>query len=426
MTYEEAVAYFAKTPRFGKKPTLSRVRSLLKELGNPEKSLKFAHIAGTNGKGSTAAMMESVLRAAGYRTGLFISPFVEDFRERMQLCGQMIAPEDLARHTATVAAAVRALDARGEEHPTEFELVFAAAMCYFTEAKCDIVVLETGLGGRFDATNAIASPEVCVITSISFDHMAQLGSSLTKIAYEKCGIIKRGCEVVCYPLLPDDVRTVIDLTRADMAATLTVPDVAALTVHESGPAGSDITYRARTLHVSLLGRHQIYNCVTALEALGALERRGFKIPADAYARGIAACSFGGRLETICRHPLTLIDGAHNPSGVEALCENLDALFPGQRIIALMGMLEDKAYEACIPMVAKRSDVFIAVAPPSPRALTAFAAAQCARPFCPHVFCPGSIPDAVALARKTAGDEDVIIVCGSLFMIGEAKREFLKE
>ena len=170
MTYEEAVAYFAKTPRFGKKPTLSRVRSLLKELGNPEKSLKFAHIAGTNGKGSTAAMMESVLRAAGYRTGLFISPFVEDFRERMQLCGQMIAPEDLARHTATVAAAVRALDARGEEHPTEFELVFAAAMCYFTEAKCDIVVLETGLGGRFDATNAIASPEVCVITSISVSY----------------------------------------------------------------------------------------------------------------------------------------------------------------------------------------------------------------------------------------------------------------
>ncbi|MDR0671462.1 MAG: bifunctional folylpolyglutamate synthase/dihydrofolate synthase [Oscillospiraceae bacterium] len=421
MTYEEALDYLHKVQRFGSKPGLQRVEALLAALGHPELSLRFVHVAGTNGKGSTAAMTESVLRAAGYRTGLFVSPFVEDFRERVQVDGVWLPKDEWAARLSGVRAAAAAVTASGGPQATEFELLTALALRCFADRGCDVVVLEVGLGGRFDATNVIPPPEVAVLTPISRDHMEYLGETLASIAFEKCGIVKRGCHVVTGVGQPPEAMAVVRACCEWVGAPLWAPDETQLCTQETGLAGTRFIYRGQALSVPLMGAHQVQNALTACETVRALVARGWAVPAAAAARGLASVRWGGRLEIVRETPLCVIDGAHNAAKTEALARALDTLFAGRRRVVVMGMSADKETALCAEHIAARSDVFIATQYENPRALPAGEMARQAAPHCAHVEVYPDPDAACARALALCGQEDLLLVCGSLYLIGGAKR-----
>ncbi|MCL2002519.1 MAG: Mur ligase family protein [Oscillospiraceae bacterium] len=369
MNYTQAIDYINSTARFGDKPGLERVRALLEAMGGPHERLKFVHVAGTNGKGSVCAMVESILRAAGYQTGLYISPYVEDYRERMQVNRELIPKDRLAELFTQTAALCEALPDR----PRKFEIETAAALRYFAEERCDIVVLEVGLGGRLDATNVIGAPEAAVITSISYDHMRILGDTLEQIAFEKRGIIKPGCAVVEASALPPADR-----------------------VLSSDLYGSVFVYKGNEYAVSLMGAHQIENATVAVETAFALRGRGWAVPDAAILDGLRGARWNGRLEIVRDTPLCIIDGAHNADAVVKLCGVIDDLLRGRRLVTVMAMGPDKPFDVCAPMLAQRSEHFI-------RTDFANAAAEARR------------------AVSLAGDDGVVLACGSLHMIGDAKR-----
>ncbi len=445
MTYPQAIDYINRAARFGDKPGLERVRALLGALGDPHKKLNYVHIAGTNGKGSTCAMTESILRAAGYKTGLYISPYLEDYRERMQVGRELIPREDLARLAGEVEkiSEVR----RGEQSlslhdfPRKFEIETAIALKYFYEQRCDIVVLEVGLGGRLDATNVIEAPEVCAVTSISHDHTRILGDNIESISREKCGILKQGCDAVsCAAQHPDALR-IIEQTCADTGCRLTVPDERSLYVEKMGLDGSRFLYKNMRYGLGLIGPHQIQNAMTAIEIAFALRRRGFCVPAAAVMTGLLSAKWNGRLEIVRKpyrradpghmkagdlynrhNPLCLIDGAHNFEAVSALCGVIDSLLCGKKLITVMAMSEDKRYDLCAPMLAKRSAHFIATEfrdmHPLPAAVLAAACRGTHREVIPDA------EEAVKRAFELASPDDVVLACGSLYMIGDAKKAMI--
>lgn len=421
MTYEEALDYLHGVQRFGSKPGLQRVEALLAVLGHPERSLRFVHVAGTNGKGSTAAMVESILRTAGYRTGFFVSPFVEDFRERAQVGGAWLSKDEWAARLSGVRAAAAEVTAAGGPQATEFELLTALTLHCFADHGCDIVVLEVGLGGRFDATNAIPPPDVAVLTPISRDHMEYLGETLASIAFEKCGIVKRGCHVVTGVGQPPEAMAVIRACCERTETPLWAPDEAQLRIQETGLAGTRFTYRGQALSVPLMGVHQVQNALTACEAVRALTARGWAISAETVARGLAAVRWGGRLEIVRETPLCVIDGAHNAAKTEALARALDTLFAGRRRVIVMGMSADKETALCAGHIAARSDVFIATQYKNPRALPAEEMARQAAPHCAHVEVYPDPGAACARALALCGPQDLLLVCGSLYLLGDAKR-----
>ena len=424
MTYEQALAYIHGAPRFARKPNLDRIRKLLAEMGHPEKKLKVVHIAGTNGKGSSAAMTESVLRQAGYRTGLFISPYLEDFRERIQIGREMIDKEDLARYTGLVKDAADRVAAAGGPPPKEFEIVFAVAAQYFMDKSCDVAVLEVGLGGRWDATNAIDVPLAAAITSISFDHMEYLGDTLAAIASEKSGIIKPGGQVALGPRFPQQASETILRDCAEKGAVLHQPDMSRLEILREDVIGSRFRYRGAEYEIRLPGRHQIDNALTVLEIMDILRTAGYRISDDDLRQGLVRAFWAGRLEKVRDKPLCFLDGAHNEDAVAALTRTIDTLLPGRRIISVMGMMKNKEYEKCIPMIAKKSAVFIASQPDIAGALPAEEAALTARPYCNAAESEKSVGRAVEKALSLAGPDDALIVCGSLYLIGQARRFLL--
>lgn len=416
-SYEEALQYIHGAEKLGIKPGLKRVEAVLAQLQNPERELRFAHIAGTNGKGSTTATIASIMQAAGYKTGLFISPYLERFEERMQIDGELITPDELAFCVSEVRdAAVRA-----GVVPSEFEIVTATAMLYYKRAGCDIVSLEVGLGGRFDATNVIPCPDVAVITSISLDHMKILGDTVEKIAFEKCGIIKQGGQVVLYPDQPGGVTEVVRRRVAEEGARLVIPYASGILPGAETLDGSDFHYRGLALHTPLIGEHQLLNVATAVEAALVLRARGFNLPDEAIEKGVRETKFPGRFEVMRRAPVVVLDGGHNPDGVRVLRKAaLQHLRTRSgRLILVMGMLADKDFKQAIPMMAAIADVFISVPPASPRALSAADIAKAAE-ICTDVREALSIPQAVDMALAEAKAEDSILICGSLYLIGEAR------
>ncbi len=419
MTYDEAVAYIHATQRFGSKPGLARVRALLHAMGNPQEGLRFVHIAGTNGKGSTAAMTASVLRKAGLKTGLFVSPFVEEFRERVQIDGEMLPCAEWAERVDAIRSTIDALVSAGGPQPTEFEIITALALLCFKEHACDIAVLEVGLGGRFDATNVIPPPDVAAITSLSLDHTEYLGDTLAQIAFEKCGILKAPCRAVTAAGQPEEALAVIRARAAEEGVPLTMPDAKELTVHSSGLEGSHFSYCGMELRVPLMGAHQIQNAMTVVEICRALGN----IPETALREGLAEVRWGGRLEIVKQEPLVLLDGAHNPQKIAALCHAMDELFPGRRLIAVMGMSGDKDVAACVPPVARRAEVLLATQYEGARALPAGELAALATD-CPRVETVPAVADACRRALEAAGPEDIVLVCGSLYLLGDAKRAFV--
>ena len=585
----DAIEYI-NTPRWlTSRLGLERIRELLDRLGRPQDRLKFVHVAGTNGKGSTCAFTASILAEAGFKTGLFTSPYVETFHERIRVNGRNISDEDLTAATLRVRECAEAMEAEGGEHPTEFELMTAVALVHFAHVGCDIVVLEVGLGGRLDSTNVIAAPEVAAIVSIALDHTNLLGNTLAEIAHEKAGIVKEGSTVVSWPQEPSAMEVVEDAARR-AGDKLVVPDFSLLSVGkvtrgaalltrgtaleheghtpcsdsprfaaelraehaphaqelqagaeggstceagdpareapcsnsprfaaelraeppargrqvgaaddlgcgtafehaphaqelqagagfdagfggrmpravphepnvpsgtfvraqdclsmayahrtpmsqvESGVPMRQFSYRGREYATRLLGSYQPSNAAMAIEIAGALRERGWEIPDEAIARGIAETRWPARFEVLDQPagmPTVVIDGGHNSQGAGVLVDSLRDVFPDKRPVFLVGILADKDYRSMLRAVAPLASAFVCVTPPNPRALDAADLAEAIRETCGElgaratIEVAGDFDDAASAARKIAGSEGLICAFGSLYSIADVKAAFLR-
>lgn len=416
-----AIEYIHALGRFSGAPGLHRIRALCAALGDPQKTLKFVHLAGTNGKGSTACMVASVLEKAGYRTGLYTSPYLIQFHERMRVDGVTIRDEDLTRLAERVAQAAKSLDLPAGESIGEFEFTTALSFLYFAEQACDIVVLETGLGGRCDATNVIDAPEVAVLTPISRDHTAVLGDTIAAIAREKAAIIKRTSAVVT--AIGQTVEALEVIARAcDEAGAIWCSEPIDYQLLRCDVTGSAFVYEGQGYALAMLGRHQLQNAMTALHTVAALRQRGWDIPVSAAVHGLASARLPGRLERVREAPLVLLDGAHNAAGVEALCRAVDEMLKMRRLHVVMGMVRDKEFETCVRALARRADAFYACAPDAEeRALCAQTLAALAEQQCAEVHDCGNAEQAIACALEHAQPQDCVLVCGSLFLVGEAEK-----
>ncbi len=420
MTYEEAVSYIESIRTFGTKPGLRRVRALCARLGNPQDRLRAVHVTGTNGKGSTASMIRAVLQAAGYTTGLFMSPYVDDFRERIQYNGELIPKEELVSEVERVDACARELKNIGYMQPGQFELETAMAFDYFARKNCDFAVIEVGVGGRNDCTNLLKTTQVAVLTSISLDHTAALGPTVRDIAYEKAGIIKPGSRVVCiagqHPEAVEEIRAAADAVNAPLV--LCRMDNVKITRCDLD--GTDFIYQDLHLHLQMPGMHQVKNALCAIETIFGLRTQGVEISNAAIETGIASVKAPGRQEVCGNAPLCLLDGGHNPGAIRALAALLDETLGNRRLVTVMGMFADKDYAACVREIAARSSVFVAASSGQPRSQEAQILASYAERDCGQVYTRARIEDAVTLALELAAPEDVVLVCGSIYNISPAR------
>ena len=415
MTGREAIEYIENYTWSKTRLGLDRTRELLHAIDDPQKQLKFIHIAGSNGKGSTCAMLDSILRAAGYRTGLYTSPYIQDFCERIQVNGQNISGEDLGRITEQI----RTFADRMEDHPSQFELVTAIAMQHFLEQRCDIVVLEVGMGGELDSTNVIDCPEAAVITNIGLEHTEYLGDTLEKIAAAKGGIIKPGCTAVCYESAPEVMRTLEQICERQNADCRIAR---AEDLHELSHSleGQRFTWKGKEYSVPLLGPHQLRNAGTALETVAALRDNGRSIPEAAVEAGLRTVRWPARFELLRREPLFIVDGGHNPQCAEALCRNLEEYLPGKQFMFLTGVLADKDYRQMLDLIAPFAEEILCVTPDSPRALPAKdLAAEVQKRGIPAYACE-SIQTGVQEALKRGKDT---VAFGSLYMAGRVRTVF---
>jgi dihydrofolate synthase / folylpolyglutamate synthase len=420
MTYDEALKFIHSTRKLGWKLGLDNMRNLLELMGNPHKRLKYVHIAGTNGKGSTAAMISSILMEAGYNTGLYTSPYIVNFNERMQVNGKEISNEKLASITEYVKENIDIIVDRGDSHPTEFEIVTAIAFQYFFDMKCDVVVLEVGMGGRFDSTNIIDPPLAAVITSISFDHMQYLGDTLEKIAFEKAGIIKNETDVILYPQV-DGVRKVVEQSCLNTGSVLHEVDFGSLSVTHYDENGQVFSFdKYKDLKISLIGDHQAKNAAVAIKTVEMLRSKGLNISDELIYKGLKNARWPGRFEIIKKNPLFIIDGAHNAEKIEALRSTLVKYFPGKSFTFIIGVLEDKDYKEMFKAIAVMADRIITVTPLSERALPAKELAQLLKLYCKNVSSSDTIEEAIRTSIEASYPHGVICAFGSLYLIGEIR------
>ena len=415
MQYEEALQYIHSLEKFGIKPGMERITALCRAFGNVQERLRFIHVAGTNGKGSTSTMLANICRCAGYKTGLFISPYVLDFRERIQVNGEMIPKSALSDIVERIQPVADAMREHGES-PTEFEVITAAAFLFYAESECDMVVLETGLGGRLDSTNIIPCPEVSVITSVSLDHMAVLGNTVSEIAAEKCGIIKHGGATVTYPYQNPEALSVIRRTAQERENTLIVPDGETIEIINESIFGTDAVIDGLCVHIPMLGRHMVYNASMAVAAA-----RSMGICDAHIARGVAESRMPARMEVLREQPLTIIDGGHNEDCANALRNAVNRFLPHRKIIGICGLMADKAYETYLSIVAPLFSALVTVTPDNPRALSAEALCEAAKPYCANVTAAHSFKEACAFARAQAGEDGVVLACGSFYMVADLEK-----
>ncbi len=416
MNLEEALSYIHGLYRKGAQPGLHRMKAMLEKMGDPQKGLKFIHIAGTNGKGSTAAMTASVLTQAGYRTGLFTSPYIYRFHERLQIDGVQISDRDVM----DLVACIKPLAESMEDIPTEFEFVTCMAMRYFLEQSCDIVVLEVGMGGLLDATNIIPTPEVAVITNIGLDHTDALGDTLEQIAANKAGILKSGGHAVVYRGTAE-VEEVYETICRERNVTLRKADFDTVQLKSHSLRGQVFDCGGyRDLSLPLLGQHQLYNACVVLETVQTLRDLGWEIRQEHIRRGLEQVSWPGRFDIVGEDPLFIIDGGHNPQCIDALVKNIRDYLAGRRLIALVGVLADKDYGDMFRPVMDLVAEFVCVTPDNPRRLPARELADHLRGVGAKATACESVAQGVALAREKAGKAGAVLCFGSLYTIGAIK------
>jgi dihydrofolate synthase/folylpolyglutamate synthase len=423
MNYEEAMSYIKNTAKFGSNLGLSRTERILELLNNPHKKLKCIHIAGTNGKGSTTAMLSNILIEAGYKVGMYISPYLEEFEERMQINRENISKEMLSEVVSRVSEVVGCVIAEGYDHPTEFEIITCAMFLYFHESGVDYAVIEVGLGGRLDSTNVI-TPILSIITSISYDHMNILGNTLKEIAYEKAGIIKQGIPIVLYPQ-EDESLEVIKSICDERKSPLIKVHAGSASFLESKNNGQRILVKTEKnsydILLNLLGLHQLLNCSVVLHAVEALMHQGIIIHEENIYSGLKKVVWPGRMEIMSNSPLVLIDGAHNIDAITKLAESVDTYFQYKNLYLILGILADKQVENMVKVIGAKATSVFTVTPNSERAE---GAAELK-----HIVTSLGIPcesyeeyrDAYKAALSKCNKDDILLISGSLYMIGDMRK-----
>lgn len=414
-TAEEAIKYLNDCHWATWKLGLSRTKDLLHLLGDPQKNLKFVHIAGTNGKGSTCAMTESVLRHAGYKTGMFPSPYIERFNERIQVDCEEIPDTDLARITGIVADAADSM----EDHPRHFELVTAIGMMWFAEQNCDIVVLEVGMGGAFDSTNVIDPPEAAVICNIGLDHTQYLGNTVEEIAETKGGIIKPGSPVVLYDNIPSVCSVIEKIADEKEDRVYYARDVVMEPV-SSSLKGQTFIADGNEYTLSLLGKHQLQNAKVVLKITEALRDRGWDIPEIAVKEGLLAARWPARFELLNNDPVFILDGGHNPQCAEAMAESVSEYLPGKKVTFLIGMLADKDYSMTLDIIAPYASEFVCLTPESERALPA---EELAKMIVSKGFKAEPCSSTTEGIEKAYSKGNPVVAFGSLYMAGSIRKMF---
>lgn len=397
---------------------LDRIKELAHELGDPQKKLKFIHVAGSNGKGSTSAMLAAILIRAGYKTGLYTSPYIETFNERMQINGRPIPGNKLA----SVTERVRDIADKMEDHPSQFELVTAVALQYFYEEKCDIVVFEVGMGGELDATNVIDAPELAVITNIGLEHTEYLGSTLEEIALTKAGIIKSGCACVCYDGEPE-VMDIISSVCEKNGVPVRTSDFSRLHLIDSSLDGQRFLWDEDEYSLALLGAHQLHNAALVLTGIETLIDRGYDISHDAVASGLKEVKWPARLEILSRSPLFILDGGHNPQCAGALADSLELLLQDKKAVFLMGVLADKDYTEMVKRILPHAELFVCVTVENSRALPAEQLKDHITGLGIKAYVSSDVCEGVKKALELSGKDKPVVAFGSLYMAGTIRACF---
>ena len=417
MNYEEAMNFIQNTNKFGSVLGLDNIRELLERLGNPQDQLRVVHIAGTNGKGSTLAFLAGIFRESGYRAGRYVSPASFSYEERFRINEENISKKDLCFYMEKIKNVAEERVKDGLSHPTMFEIETALSFLYFLDKKVDVVLLETGMGGRLDATNVVKKPIATVIASIGMDHMQFLGDTLEKIASEKAGIIKEGCPVISYDNTKE-VNEVIKNKAKQMHAKVTFVNSAGIRVLQESLNGESFSYRSsdgrwyEKIEIPLLGRHQINNAALALETLNVIKNY-YCISDFQTEDGMRKTIWRGRIEILEREPMVICDGAHNPDGAKSLLSFLQNNFTNQRLIYIMGVLSDKDYEQMVQILAPAADKIYTVAPDNPRALSSRELCNCISKYHQNVEERQRLAECLSEVRQKAEKDDVIIICGTL-------------
>lgn len=425
MNYEEALQFIHSTYKFGSKLGLQNITKLTELLGNPQNSYKIIHVAGTNGKGSTCNIIHDVLMASGYKTGLFISPYLEEFTERIQINKQQIDKDSLARITGIIKDKIDIMLKEGYNHPTEFEVITAIGFKYFQEQKIDILILEVGLGGRFDATNVVSNTLISVITSISYDHMEYLGDTLEKIAFEKAGIIKENSGVVIYPQENNIVSTIKNVAKSKNATVYEIKkeEIKKIKGDLSGQWFKylkDDVFNLPAVRMNFLGEHQLYNALTALRTLEIVKGAGYNITEESIIQGFNSCRFAGRFEVLRTNPVIILDGGHNINGVEYFSKAVKENFGDNKIILFFGMLKDKNPEDVLPFILPLCKEIYTLTPDNPRAMSASELSVLIKKHSDLKAVPLDSYDEIIPLIKHIDKNDYAAFVGSLYMIGKVR------
>lgn len=419
MDYREAMEYVDSVQKYGIAPGLDNIRNLCERLGNPQEGLNFVHIAGTNGKGSVLAFVSTVLKEAGYQTGRYISPVIFNYRERIQVNARPITKKAVCGCLERIREVITQMEEEGLTHPTPFEIETAMAFLYFKEQNCDVVVLETGLGGLLDATNIITGTKTAVFASISLDHMSILGDTLEKIAENKAGIIKKGCHVVSACQTPE-VLTVLRRRAEEEGCPFAAVERTGITKIRYGVEKQTFSYGGyRDIRITLAGRYQIENAALAVEVIEDLGKNGFSITEKQWRRGLEKTVWPGRFQVIAKKPLFLVDGAHNEDAAKKLAESVRFYFTNKRIVYIMGILRDKEYDKIIQETQELAAQIITVTTPgNKRAMSAYDLAREISVYHKEVTASDSLEEAVELAYLLADKDSVILAFGSLSYLGD--------
>ncbi len=418
MNYEESLEYIKKTGWNGIRLGLERITKLMDLMGNPQDSLEFVHVAGTNGKGTACAVTSFILEEAGYKVGLFTSPFIREFNERIQINNTNISDEDLAEATSHVKEYADKLD----DSPTEFELNTAIAFYYFALKKCDIVIMEVGMGGEFDSTNVIKKPSVCVLTSIGMDHVKELGPTIADIARTKAKIIKPGCVAVAAPGSPEVEEEIKKACEAENVP-LKRPDFNRMRLMNSDINGTDFIYTGiGRMHTSLVGEHQLKNIAMAIKIIEALREKEFCVSPEEIKKGIEKAKWIGRFQVLAKNPTVIVDGAHNAHGMRTVMESLEKLAPEKKVRFVFGVMADKDVAEMADEFLPKAKKLYAVKPTNPRAmdekeLAELINAKKADTAEPYDSVEAGVKAAIAEA-KAEGDDEIVMCLGSLYMIND--------